>query len=1063
MTQCPNAETLAAWVEGRLPEAERTALIEHVSACQDCIQMIDGANETFHAEAGGATVTAFPRSPRWLLAAAAVLAVVLATVLIVRPWRRDPVQALVAAAPRSARSVEARLSGGFAWAPYHGSMRASGAPSDMGQMKFIGKAAEAIERAQRDPSPDAQRAAALALVLIEQPDDAIGRLAAQAKRTSSNATAWSDLAAAQYAAALAGRASLYPEALASADRALRIDPRLPEALFNRALLMERLGIHGEARAAWQRYLDVDPSSPWAAEARQHFAHLSAERGIPPFESDRGQFEAAAATGDAAATRALVDRQRERARAFGEGEYLSRWAEALTEGKTADAARWLTVSRNVGAALVSLSGESLLHDAVQSIDSADAAQRLRVAQAQVTYRRGRVEFSRRELAAGERDLRAAAEQFAAAGDPLSLAARSYAAGARLAQNDAVTARRELSALLNEVDATPRYISLAGQVRWELARGLMFDDDWPGAARRLAEAEALFGRAGETVNQAMVRVMLGDALIALGRPDEGWIVHARAFAALTAAARSDLLAQTIGGVATAALRAGRTETARALVGLGESLVRGLSNDQLLADVLVRKSLLDAPGDAGAAAASAREAAVVAMRIADPALRARHLADADVALAAALLGSDARQARDVASRAVAVYSANELTALLAEPYLVRARASLRLGDTAGAKRDLDAGIAAAGRHPVSVAGTNVLDARTALFQEAIRLDLGRGDLASAFQHEERLRGAAAVSPTAVDELRARLAGSHAAVLALVVLPSEVVSLTITERGAAAARHAVDRDALAALAARDDVAAATSLYDLLIRPAAPALADARALIVVPDELLARVPFAALRDGERLLVERMPVSIAASALSLQARDAVRPATLATIALSPAAGAAPLPEVELELAEIGRLYGGLRSGTATTIEQSAAGADVLHIAGHTAEATAGEESLANADGGVSWRTIAAMHSMPPLVVLSACNTLRRPPESDRRALSLAGAFLAAGARDVVGTLAPIGDADARSLFLAFHQQLARGVTPPAALRNVQLAQLKRPGAAWHRLALLTTTIYRSNEEGLWGN
>jgi CHAT domain-containing protein len=172
------------------------------------------------------------------------------------------------------------------------------------------------------------------------------------------------------------------------------------------------------------------------------------------------------------------------------------------------------------------------------------------------------------------------------------------------------------------------------------------------------------------------------------------------------------------------------------------------------------------------------------------------------------------------------------------------------------------------------------------------------------------------------------------------------------------------------------------------------------------------------------------------------------------AGSAPLPEVELELAEIGRLYRTLRSGTAGTIEESAAGADVLHIAGHTSE-TAGEEALANAGGGVSWRTIAAMHGMPPLVVLSACNTLRRPPESDRRSLSLAGAFLAAGARDVVGTLAPIGDADARVLFLALHEQLVRGVTPPAALRNVQLAQLRRPGGAWRRIALLTTTIHRT--------
>jgi hypothetical protein len=60
--------------------------------------------------------------------------------------------------------------------------------------------------------------------------------------------------------------------------------------------------------------------------------------------------------------------------------------------------------------------------------------------------------------------------------------------------------------------------------------------------------------------------------------------------------------------------------------------------------------------------------------------------------------------------------------------------------------------------------------------------------------------------------------------------------------------------------------------------------------------------------------------------------------------------------------------SARSVEESAAGADVLHIAGHTeGESATGDDALAIAGGGVSWRTIAAMHDMAPVVVLSARN------------------------------------------------------------------------------------------------
>lgn len=1018
MSRHPDDETLAAWVQGRLPDAERAALIEHASVCAECISMIDAVNETHHAE---------PERPaassgwwRWPLAAAAALLVVWSVFFVLRARQSDPLRQLVSVAPRDARPVEARLSGGFPWAPYRGTMRAGEAAADRERMKLMGAASDALERAERDASPAAQQAAAAAMVLTGHQDDAIARLTAATQRTPSNATAWNDLAAAQYAAALQGRTSLYPDALASADRALRADPQLREALFNRALILERLGLRDQARAAWQRYLDADPSSPWAAEAREH---LKAVADVPPAASSE--------------------------RAIGEVEYLARWGEALQRNDAAEADRWLATTRNIAAKLAAQSGESLLGDAVRAIDDADAARRMQIAEGHLVYRRGRIAFSRYQLAAAERDLRHAAEIFAAANDPMSLAARSYAAGARLAQNDVAAARRELSALAAEVDRVPGYLSLAGQVRWELGRALRFDGDASGAARVFAEAEASFRRAGEAVNEASVGTQRADALIAAGRPDEAWRAQSRAFEVLGNADRTDLLHAAVSSAATTMLRLDRREAARALIAVSEALARQSADDLLLADTLVSKSLLDADTSA------AQEAARVSMRITDSALRERHRADADFALAAASLRADPQQARTLATRALDLYARTGMNVLAAESNLVRARASLRLGNPGDAQRDLEAGMRAVEMHPATTAGTVVgtgmLDAGNALFEESIRLELDRGNEAAAFASGERMRGVNA-NVHSLDALRQRLRGSGTAVLELVALPDELVAFVIAESGVRTARRAIARDAVIARVASGDDAA---LYELLIHPVESTLREARALIVVPDAALDGVSFAALRDAQgRPLVEALPVSIARNAIGLQpAPSAIAPSAVATIAL-PSAHQAPLPEVDGELSAIGSFYPAARR--VDRVEQYAGGADVLHIAGHTSIDAGGQDALAASDAPVSWSEIAAMRRMPPVVVLSACNTLRGERSRDRRALSLAGAFLAAGATDVVGTLAPIGDKDARSLFSALHEQLADGVAAPAALRRVQLDRLRQSGEAWRRLAVLTTTIHRMN-------
>ncbi len=1051
------AEVLAAFVDGRLAESETNRVLAHLDRCASCRFGMEMANETIAAESPE-PAAARPRT--WLLATAAVFVIAIAATPLVLTWReRQPMRELVSLAPRQARIAEPRLTGGFAWAAYRGPMRSTGADSEARRMKLVGAAGDLVERADAEKTGEAQHAAGIGLVLADKPEEAMARLRLAAEGLPNAARAWSDLAAAEYTTALRlGRASLYPVALAHADRALRIDARSAEALFNRALILERLGLPQFAREAWSRYLEVDPSSPWSNEARERLRRLPASTIDSQFRRDLPLLERAALRGDAQAVDAIVDRYRQQARSWGEAEYLGRWADGDAAGRN------LIIARAIGDALVRLSGETMLRDAVTAIDSAPPARRTMIAEAHSAYRRGRRTYSRREPAAAEPDLRLAAGRFAQAGDPMALVARYYAACMRFDQNDAATARRELDALRGETT----YAALGAQIGWELALCAIREEDWTAAALLSQEAAGTFARLGEQSNLAFLQAIRATALIVLGRPDEGWDLRAKAFTVQSGEGRGDRLPQSLSDAARIELRTGRMESARALLEVEAFFHRSAADDVELSNALTRAALLGmTAGDVDEAAHDARQAMTAAERIADPALRARAMADANVAAGACALPDDPPRARAFLSAALEHYRSTKHWFYVPEALLLRGRAWRRDGNADAALRDLDEGIDAVGSR-----GGELLDVRRELFAEAIALRLDRGDVAGAFAAADRARTRISSAPAAgagVASLQEKLRGTDTAVLTLSVLPREIVAFFVTAGGVTAARRGMAPDRAGDMARdmtsiRDD----RELYDLLIRPAAPSLRRWRHLIVVADPPLQHVPFAALLDGEtnRRVIETMTVAMAPSAGALEpAAPGAASRSVAAIALPTGerSGTVALPEGQFELADVVRGYPRAleiapERASLSTLADAAANADVIHIAGHTErQPGSGEDALLFRGRGahpepVTWSRIAAMKIRSPVVVLAACDTLRAPPSPQTGALSLGAGFLAAGAHDVIGTLTPIADGDARTLFSAVHRELARGRSSAAALQTAQHEAMAADSQAWRSMALLTNRI-----------
>ena len=61
--------------------------------------------------------------------------------------------------------------------------------------------------------------------------------------------------------------------LEALNRALELDSSLLEALFDKALVLQKMQLSNQAKEAWEKYLEKDSTSPWADEARRNLELL----------------------------------------------------------------------------------------------------------------------------------------------------------------------------------------------------------------------------------------------------------------------------------------------------------------------------------------------------------------------------------------------------------------------------------------------------------------------------------------------------------------------------------------------------------------------------------------------------------------------------------------------------------------------------------------------------------------------------------------------------------------------------------------------------------------------
>jgi CHAT domain-containing protein len=921
-------------------------------------------------------------------------------------YRTSPMGMLVAAAPREHRPTLARVSD-FPYAP-HAPMR--GGVHRPEQFQLVGVAGRVIARTQNQDTVKARHAAGVAYLLIGQAREGIDRLE-RAADGSNDARVWNDLAAARYT--VGEERSRLVDALAAADHALELDPDLAEAHFNRALILEKLGL--SADAAWKRYLELDPSSEWSNEARARLRKAPRKQGaFDPFDARRK------------AEMLLVE-----------------WGKAELRG---DGAAKLAEVRVIARRLAEHNGDLLLADTVAAIDRAAGAQRMALANAHRRYRD-----------------EGAADALRAAGSPMADAAAHHAAALLYNGNRTAEARRILTELLPRIDAK-RHRSLAADIHHTLTNCATLTADWGTAVREGSLASAAFAELGEPVNAAFMTGAVAHALDRMGLPNEAWREWVRAFDGTRDHPRKHGAVLHLAGFGLAAMQ--RRAAAEAMFDVLVDLPGQVPVTIAAVSTEGARAALHG-GNAASADRWLRDARDAARRIEKEDARALAEAQLDVAEGVRRMVAEPRAALATFDRAVAFFTEKERQIDLVDAHLQRGRAWRAAGNDDAALADFEAAL----RQVETEGGArSMLFADTAeqIVDETIELHLDRGDGRRAFAMADRAHASLADVHTA-----AIPAGT--ALIEYQLLPRRVAIFCLTREGLTTVTVSVPRRELAErvaslagdIRARRSVAEiqkkAQALHRVLVAPLR--LTNVDELVLVADRQLQALPFAALFDGQRYLVENYTIRYAPSA----ARTSRTPATLApavAIADPAAAGWPSLPHSRDEAAEIAAVHGAsLIAGAEVTrarFLESLQRSALVHYAGHADSNAGAYGALLLAPSGNDSGILAAsdiarltLHERAPLVVLSACGTLRGETRHVAGMPTLARAFLTAGARAVVGTQWEVEDDLTTPLFVHFHQELHAGQAPARALRSAQIAMLQTSDprshhpAAWSAVAVLS--------------
>lgn len=246
--------------------------------------------------------------------------------------------------------------------------------------------------------------------------------------------------------------------------------------------------------------------------------------------------------------------------------------------------------------------------------------------------------------------------------------------------------------------------------------------------------------------------------------------------------------------------------------------------------------------------------------------------------------------------------------------------------------------------------------------------------------------------------------------------------------------------------------LYGTLIEPLR--LKSAEQLLIVPHDALHYLPFQALRQGERYLIEHNALAFAPSAslaIQLTQRNTEQRGKLVAFGNPGTDAALALPNAENEVRMLGGLFPNNQifvkaAASKRQFRDIAASASILHVAAHAEvdliDPLQSRILLApdsNDLGFLEAREVFGLNlDSVSLVTLSACESgLGRIARGDE-IMGFTRSFLSAGVSALMVSLWPVADDSTELLMSTVYGELAKGKPAIEAMQTGQLAVLKQP-------------------------
>jgi len=300
----PDCPTSEAWLElacGLLPDEEVERLLSHASSCDQCGRRLSHAlviadhratpgeeqvlrNFEWGRDRSSSFATKLKRQsgglPNWnelkiWAVAAGVIIAAAAGAWLVQGSRKSSPDQLIAQAYTEERTLALRIEGAS-----YGPMKQRRGPgqSKVNRPYSLVKAESDVSRELLLHPDSVQLLQARGRIDLLDWDcaDAISVFKNALRERSVVSSLQTDLASAYFECAeVQSQDSDYGLALNLLSQVLRKNPQDSIALFNRAIVYERMGQPHEAIADWERYVRLDPKSIWAVEARDALQRLTA--------------------------------------------------------------------------------------------------------------------------------------------------------------------------------------------------------------------------------------------------------------------------------------------------------------------------------------------------------------------------------------------------------------------------------------------------------------------------------------------------------------------------------------------------------------------------------------------------------------------------------------------------------------------------------------------------------------------------------------------------------------------------------------------------------------------